>query len=206
MFTGIVEKTLAVAAIQDHPKGRRLTLKSDWTDLRRGESIAVNGCCLTVAEFDSASIRFDVVKETLDRTNLGAIRIGDLVNAERALKIGDRLDGHWVQGHIDGTAVLLDAKSTAEESRLRLRAPAELAKYLIPKGSVTLDGVSLTIAAIEGDVFEVALIPTTLQKTTLGGKSAGWPFNFEADILSKTVVNWLERLSPGLDLPGSHGR
>jgi riboflavin synthase len=206
MFTGIVEKTLPVTEIGDHPRGRQLSIQSDWSDLRHGESIAVNGCCLTIAEFDSRTIHFDVIKETLDRTNLGLLRVGDVVNAERALKIGDRLDGHWVQGHIDGKALLLEAKSTAEETRLRLRVPVDLAKYLIPKGSVTLDGVSLTIASVQGDIFEVALIPTTLQKTTLASKSNGWPFNFEADILSKTVVNWLERLSPGLNLPGPHGR
>jgi riboflavin synthase len=206
MFTGIAEKTLSVAEIEDHAKGRRLSLFTDWQDLQLGQSVAVNGCCLTIAEFNSGVIRFDVVKETLDRTNLGSLRIGDRVNVERALRIGDRLDGHWVQGHIDGTAVLLDSKSSAEETRLRLRAAAEMAKYLIPKGSVSLDGVSLTIASVWGDIFEVALIPTTLQKTTLGAKSAGWAFNFEADILAKTIVNWLERMSPGLDLPGLRGR
>lgn len=157
-----------------------------------GESIAVNGCCLTVAEISPEKISFDVIKETLDRTNLGLLTPGSHVNIERSLKIGDRLDGHFVQGHVDGRAILTSIKSGEEEWRFTLEAPFGLAQYLVPKGSITLDGVSLTIAAVSGNVFEVALIPTTLKLTTLGQLSAGWPFNLEADILTKTVVSWLQ--------------
>jgi riboflavin synthase len=197
MFTGIVEKTATVAAVSDGPNFRRLTLSANIPDVRMGESIAINGCCLTVAEISPGKTGFDVVKETLDRTNLGLLAPGSLVNIERSLKIGDRLDGHFVQGHVDGRAILTAIKSGDEEWRFTLEAPFDLAQYLVPKGSVTLDGVSLTIAAVTGNVFEVALIPTTLRLTTLGHIAAGWPFNLEADILTKTVVSWLQMHSRG---------
>lgn len=194
MFTGIVECTAGVLGATDVPGGRRLRLATDWKDVTLGQSIAVNGCCLTIADIKKDEISFDVIPETLQKTNLGLLQAGQDVNLERSLRIGDRLDGHWVQGHIDGRAILLESKTSAEEVRLRLKPPAELAKYLIPKGSVAIDGVSLTIAAIpEPSVFEVALIPTTLRLTTLGQKQPGWPFNLEADLLSKTIVTWLER-------------
>jgi len=191
MFTGIVEKTATVAGVADGPGFRRLALNP--ADLRPGQSVAVNGCCLTVAEVTPGTAVFEVVKETLDKTNLGTLCAGDLVNVERPLKIGDRFDGHFVQGHVDGRANLVEIASDSGEWKLTLEAPFALAKYIVPKGSVTLDGVSLTVVAVRGNVFEVALIPTTLNITTLGKKSIGWPFNLETDILSKTVISWLER-------------
>ena len=175
------------------PKFRRLTLAAAWPDLRGGESIAINGCCLTVADIDSAQLGFDVIQETLDKTNLGSLAPGDEVHVERALRVGDRLDGHFVQGHVDGTARLIERIDSANETRLYIEAPAELARYLMPKGSVAIDGVSLTIAAVNGAVFQVALIPTTLHLTTLGRREIGWRFNLETDMLSKTIVTWLER-------------
>jgi len=193
MFTGIVERTTRVIAVADNPKFRRLTLASHWSDLRPGESIAVNGVCLTVAELEAGKVGFDVIAETLAKTNLGLLAADDDVHIERSLRVGDRLDGHFVQGHVDGTAPLVEQISNAKELRLRLRAPEGLAKYISPKGSVALDGVSLTIAAVNGGLFEVALIPTTLQLTALGRREVGWPFNLECDILAKTVVSWLER-------------
>jgi len=195
--------TLRVVDAADGGGGRRLTLAADWTDVRRGQSIAVNGCCLTVCQIEAGTIGFDVVPETLRKTNLGLLQVGDEVNVERSLRIGDPLDGHFVQGHVDGRAVLIESKSWGEESRLRLQAPADLAQYLVPEGSVALDGVSLTIASIQGNNFEVALIPTTLRLTTLGQKTSGWPFNLEADILSKTIVSWLERQRKADDHYGS---
>jgi riboflavin synthase len=192
MFTGIVEKKVRVSAIVDGPHFLRLVLPNTWSDIRGGESVAVNGCCLTVAELDTAELQFDVIAETLERTNLGLLRPGDWVNLERSLRIGDRLDGHFVQGHVDGRAILKEIKSSEAEWRLRIAPPADLFRYIIPKGSVTLDGVSLTIAAIHGHEFEVALIPTTLSLTTLGEMSVGWPLNMEADVLSKTIVSLLE--------------
>jgi riboflavin synthase len=194
MFTGIIEKTARVIGVAQGPGFLRLTIDSHWTDVQDGESIAVNGVCLTVAEQKPGEIGFDVVKETLGLTNLGMLTEGSSVHVERSLRVGDRLSGHFVQGHVDGAAILISQGSTtADESRLVLECPSHLAKYLTPKGSVTLDGVSLTIAAVNDNQFEVALIPTTLQITELGRRDVGWPFNLEIDVLSKTVVAWLER-------------
>ncbi|HEY2588444.1 MAG TPA: riboflavin synthase [Tepidisphaeraceae bacterium] len=194
MFTGIIEKTARVIGVATGPAFLRLTIVNSWTDVQDGESIAINGVCLTVAEQGPGEIMFDVVKETLARTNLGMLSEGDAVHVERSLRVGDRLSGHFVQGHIDGPATLVDQGCDAkDEWRLTLECPQELAKYLVPKGSVALDGVSLTIAAVHGNRFEVALIPTTLQITALGRREVGWPFNLEADVLTKTVVAVLER-------------
>ena len=193
MFTGIVERTTRVIAVVEGPMFRRLTLASHWNDLRPGESVAINGVCLTVAELGTDRLGFDVIAETLRKTNLGLLTAGDEVHIERSLRVGDRLDGHFVQGHVDGVAPLVETISTENEFRLRLQCPRELARYVTPKGSIAIDGVSLTIAAVDADAFEVALIPTTLQLTALGRRPAGWPFNLEADILAKTVVTWLER-------------
>lgn len=193
MFTGIVERTLHVLRAVDFATGRRLTLAHEWPDLRHGESIACNGVCLTVAEHRAGEVDFDVIAETLDKTNLGVLRAGDTVNVERAMKIGDRIDGHFVQGHVDGRARLAQRIESDTETRLVVEAPDHLAKYLVPKGSVTIDGVSLTIAALRGNMFEVALIPTTLSLTTLADRPVGWNFNLETDVLSKTIVTWLER-------------
>ena len=199
MFTGIVEKTAAVSGVADGPGFRRLALALSFGDLQIGQSVAVNGCCLTAAEVSPDEAVFEIVSETLDKTNLGTLGVGDMVNIEQAMKIGDRFDGHFVQGHVDGQASLIDIASDSGDWKLTLEAPFALVKYIVPKGSVTLDGVSLTVVAVRGNVFEVALIPTTLNITTLGRKSIGWPFNLEADILSKTVVSWLERQNNRLE-------
>jgi riboflavin synthase len=194
MFTGIIEKTARVIGVAKGPSFQRLTIASTWNDVVDGESIAVNGVCLTAAELAPGEIGFDVVKETLGRTNLGLLSEGDLVHVERSLRVGDRVSGHFVQGHVDGGAVLVEQGAAGkDEWRLLVRCPESLEEYLTPKGSVTLDGVSLTIANVNGAEFEVALIPTTLQMTLLGQRDVGWPFNFEADVLTKTVVSWLER-------------
>ncbi len=197
MFTGIVERTLRVVAVADGPMFRRLTLACEWDDVKLGQSVAVNGCCLTIADIGERRVGFDVIKETLDKTNLGAIAAGDSVNIERSLRAGDRIDGHFVQGHIDGTGPLIEQVANENEWRLRIKAPDHLVKYLAPKGSIGLDGVSLTIAAVDKYAFEVALIPTTLQLTTLGSRPIGWRFNLEADILSKTIVHYLEQRGVG---------
>ncbi len=195
MFTGIIERTVPIATVSDHPGGRRLAIGTRWGDERLGESIAVNGCCLTVAEIGRDHLFFDVITETLRKTNLGRLAAGDCVHVERALRVSDRVGGHFVLGHVDGTATLLDCAATPSETRLRLGTSAELARYVMPKGSVCLDGVSLTVAAHRGMEFEVALIPTTLERTVLGERPAGWPMNFEADILVKTVVTTLARMA-----------
>jgi len=193
MFNGIVEKTVKVLGAVDGLKFRRLTLACDWEDVRSGESIAVNGCCLTISVLEPGRLGFDVIPETLSKTNLGLLKAGDLVNVERALRLADRIDGHFVQGHIDGTAPLVERIANESECRLLIEPPAHLAQYIIPKGSVAIDGVSLTVAAIKGNRFEVALIPTTLNLTQLGSRPIGWPLNLETDIISKTIISWLER-------------
>jgi riboflavin synthase len=193
MFTGIVEKTALVSGVTDGPGFRRLTVALGFDDIKPGQSIAINGCCLTVAEAGRGETNFDVIKETLEKTNLGLLNPGDAVNVERSLRAGDRIDGHFVQGHVDGKATVLEVGSGAEETRVTAESPFDLAKFIVPKGSVTVDGVSLTVAAIRGNIFEVALIPTTLRLTTLGKVQRGWLLNLEADVLSKTIVSWLER-------------
>ena len=196
MFTGIVERTVPVVAVADHAGGRRLGLGVRWGDEREGESIAVNGCCLTIARIGEDRLEFDVIQETLAKTNLGRLAVGDKVHVERALRPTDRLDGHFVLGHVDGTATLLETTRSDQETRLRVRVSPDQARYVLPAGSVCLDGVSLTVAAVAGTEFEVALIPTTLRVTALGERPAGWPMNFEADILVKTVVATLGRMAP----------
>lgn len=195
MFTGIVERSVRVASVSDGTGFRRLNLAVDWPDARHGESVAVNGVCLTVAELPHGLLAFDVVPETLARTNLGLLQAGDMVHVERSLRVGDRIDGHFVQGHVDGRALLLEQTGggASDEVRLRCELPTELAKYVAPKGSVCLDGVSLTVASVAGQTFEAALIPTTVQLTRLASREKGWPFNFEADVLSKTIISFLER-------------
>jgi riboflavin synthase len=193
MFNGIVEKAVKVMGAIDGPKLRRLTLECDWADVRGGESIAVNGCCLTISSLEPGRLGFDVIPETLSKTNLGLLKAGDIVNVERALRLADRIDGHFVQGHVDGRAPLIERVANDAEYRLVVEPPPELAQYIVPKGSVSIDGVSLTVAAIRGKYFEVALIPTTLNRTQLGTRPIGWPLNLETDIISKTIISWLER-------------
>ncbi len=194
MFTGIVERSTRITSVAEGTGFRRINIASDWPDVKIGESIAINGVCLTVAEIGSGALAFDVIPETLSKTNLGLLKTGDRAHVERAMRVGDRIDGHFVQGHVDGSAVLRKSSVVDGETRLTVEPPASLARYVIPKGSVCIDGVSLTVAAIHEHQFEVALIPTTLQRTTLGDRAVGWPFNFEADVLSKTIISWLERM------------
>lgn len=196
MFTGIVERSLPVLSVQETAAGIRLVLPNVWEDVKHGESVAVNGTCLTVAEMPqsggSNQLAFDAIPETLSKTNLGLLQAGDEVHVERSLRVGDRFDGHMVQGHVDGTAKILSQTESSSDWRMRIELPAEFAKYFVPKGSVTLDGVSLTIASLAEESFEVALIPTTLQITRLGKRPIGWPLNVECDSMAKTVVRFLE--------------
>lgn len=195
VFTGIIERSLPVLHTAALSTGIRLSIPNPWPDVRLGESIAVNGACLTVAGLsssESSTIEFDVIPETLSKTNLGLLRPQDEVHVERALRMGDRLDGHMVQGHVDATAKILLQSLSGNEWRVRIEMPRDLAKYFVPKGSITLDGVSLTLAALSTDSFEVALIPTTLEITRLGQRPIGWPLNVECDMMAKTVVRFLE--------------
>jgi riboflavin synthase len=199
MFTGIIHNLAKVLSVADHAAGRRLVIPAFGPDHLLGESIAINGCCLTVAQIQENSLAFDVIAETLQKTNLGQLKPGDAVHAERSLRVGDRIDGHFVQGHIDGTGRLVRQFADQEETRLRIEAPPQLAKYLVLRGSIAIDGVSLTLAAIDGPQFEVALIPTTLGLTTLGKKQVNYHFNLECDMMSKTVISYLERIHSKAD-------
>lgn len=198
VFTGIIERSLSIDSVAPTATGLRLVLPNPWTDVKHGDSIAVNGVCLTVAAFEvgngqsAGRLVFDAIPETLAKTNLGALKAGDEVHVERALRMGDRLDGHMVQGHVDGTAKILRQTQMPSDWRIEIELPDAFAKYFVPKGSVTLDGVSLTIAALSAKTFEVALIPTTLEITRLGQRPIGWPLNVECDMLAKTVVRFLE--------------
>ena len=173
MFTGIVEKRGRVVKT-----GRRMSVDTAWSDLVLGESVSVSGVCLTVARIDGSRAGFDVVGETLKKTTLGALKPGDAVNLERALKAGDRLGGHVVQGHVDGTGVVIQPGATT-----RVRTP--LAAQMVPKGSVAVDGVSLTVVDASADEFSIALIPTTRRLTTLGAVRRGSRVNVELDVLLK---------------------
>jgi riboflavin synthase len=181
-----------VAAVSDRLQLRRLVISYAAKDIKLGESIAINGVCLTVVDRAAETVSFDVIAETLDKTNLGQLRVGDMVHIERAMRIGDRLDGHFVQGHVDGTARLLEKTERGEDWRLRIEIPPALAKFFAPKGSICVDGVSLTIADLSTDWFEVALIPATLAITQLGGRKTGYAFNLECDMIGKSVVRYLE--------------
>ncbi len=204
MFTGIVDRAVRVEKVDDHAGGRRIVLGHRWGDEKHGESIAINGCCLTVAELGNGSLVFDAIRETLDKTNLGDLAVGDRVHVERSLRAGDRIDGHFVQGHVDGLATLFDRVATDEEWRLRVRLPDLLMPFILTKGSIAIDGVSLTVAEVGDDWFGVALIPTTLEKTALGERPVGWRFNFEADVMAKGIVETVHRLaeSGGLSAAG----
>ncbi len=198
MFTGIVERSVRLASVSEGTGFRRLTFLPPWSDVKHGESIAINGVCLTVAEIasqDPIPLAFDVIPETIAKTNLGLLKPSDCVHVERALRLSDRISGHFLQGHVDGQARLDAMHNVDNDFRLTITPTPELMKYIVPKGSIAIDGVSLTVASVSRDSFEVALIPTTLHATHLGTVSVGWLFNLETDILSKTIVNYLERMN-----------
>jgi riboflavin synthase len=192
MFTGIVQATGMVRSLQPTGNGARLLV--DAPDLPRpiadGASICVSGVCLTVIRSDAGSIEFDVVGESLSRSTLGSLAPGSRVNLERSLRAGDGLDGHMVQGHVDGTARI---RHIDRSHMVRFAADDSLMPYIIPKGSIAIEGVSLTIADVADGSFRVALIPTTLAATTLGSLRVGDRVNIETDILARTIVSTLER-------------
>lgn len=192
MFTGLVETVGKVVAAARRAGSVRLAIESDLPsgEVKPGDSIAVDGVCLTASAIEGRRISFDVVAETLARTTLGAASAGRRVNLERALRLGDRVGGHLVQGHVDGTSRVLRIDRRGDDWRLRLELPASLARYVAAKGSVALQGVSLTVASVESGSFEVALVPETLRRTTLGSLAAGDEVHVEADLLAR----YLERL------------
>jgi riboflavin synthase len=193
MFTGIVEELGWVAGIEHIEDSARLSIRGPrvTADAQHGVSIAVNGVCLTVVEQSDFEFTADVMKETLDHTSLGALQVGDRVNLERAMLAGGRYGGHVVQGHVDGVGQILERIPGARWELLRISLPTALARYVVEKGSITVDGISLTVARLTTDSFTVSLIPTTLELTTLGAAAVGDPVNLEVDVLAK----YMERLA-----------
>lgn len=194
MFSGIVEALGTVVAVISEPPGVRLVVREPRiaAETKVADSIAVNGCCLTVIDVTDDTFAFQAGPETLSRTNLGDLREGSRVNLERSLKVGDRLGGHFVTGHIDDVGFLAQREDFGEWSRFWFRIPRRLARQMAPKGSIAVDGVSLTIVDSEPDGFSVALIPYTLAVTTLGPMKVGDKVNLETDILAKYVERQLE--------------
>ena len=194
MFTGIVEELGTVAALDRGADSAvlRITGPLVVSDAVHGASIAVNGVCLTVVEHDAEGFTVDVMAETLRRSSLGALRPGDRVNLERAMRADGRFGGHVVQGHVDGTATVTARTPGDRWETVELSLPPDLAGYVVEKGSITVDGVSLTVASLTDDTFTVSLIPTTLALTTLGHKGVGDPVNLEVDVIAKYVERLLE--------------
>ena len=190
MFTGIVEERGVVDAIS--PTRLRVAARTVTSDAAVGDSIAVSGVCLTVVERSDTSLAFDVSEETLRRTSFSRLSVGDAVNLERPVTLMTRLGGHVVQGHVDGVGEIVGLERTSDGGAwITLRAPEELTRYLVEKGSVTVDGISLTVAAIDGAMFSVALIPHTLDVTTLGTAEVGQPVNLEVDVIARYVESLL---------------
>ncbi len=185
MFTGIVEEVGTAKAL----RSGKLSVSADRVleKTRLGDSVAVNGACLTVTALDSASFTVDVMPETLRRTNLGLLRPGSAVNLERALIVGGRLGGHFVQGHVDATGKVLEMKAEGDAVVARVAAPAEVLRYVVEKGFIAVDGVSLTVVGFDGTSFSVSLVGYTLKHTTLGNRRTGDAVNLEADIIAKYV-------------------
>ena len=199
MFTGIVESTGSVQSVEERGAHARLVVRAPKlaAAVALGDSVAVSGVCLTVAQGHAQDLHFDVVRETLDRTSLGSLGEGAMVNLERAMRADARLDGHIVQGHVDETGRTRELRRRDSDVQLWVDASPGFLDFLVEKGSVTVDGVSLTVAGLAEDGFEVALVPHTLQVTTLGGARPGSPLNLEADVLGKYVKRYLDRVLPG---------
>jgi len=196
MFTGIVEELGTVRAITPVSTGAHLTISATnvLEDAQIGDSISVNGCCLTVVTLGEGCYQVDVVEETLRMTCLGGLQVGDRVNLERSVRLADRLGGHLVQGHVDGVGTLFSCASAADGSLVvRINAPAEVLRYVVYKGSIAVDGISLTVAAIDSTSFSIALIPHTQDVTTLGFRQPGDKVNLEVDVLAKYVEKLLMR-------------
>ena len=189
MFTGIVEELGNLVGRDGRPDGARFAIHGALvtSDARPGDSIAVNGVCLTVVDVDGEVFTADVIGETLRRSSLGPARTGDRLNLERAAKLSDRLGGHLVQGHVDGTGTVLSRTESASWELVRIGMPAALARYVVEKGSITVDGVSLTVIDTGISDFSVGLIPTTRELTTLGTRHPGELVNLEADVIAKYV-------------------
>lgn len=195
MFTGIVEELGEVVELTWKGEGARLAIRGPvvTADAAHGDSIAVNGVCLTVVENLGDVFTTEVMKESFDRSSLGGLQVGDRVNLERAVKVSDRLGGHIVQGHVDGIAVISERVPGDLWETVRFSLPGDLARYVVEKGSITVDGISLTVTEISEKHFAVSLIPTTLELTTLGRKGVGDKVNIEVDIVAKYIEKLVTR-------------
>ncbi|KTG10806.1 riboflavin synthase subunit alpha [Haloprofundus marisrubri] len=201
MFTGIVERTGEVTAVEDAEGGRRLRISAPgFDDLHHGQSISVSGVCLTVEEFENAGddawFSVFLAAETVDKTYLGEVEEGDVVNLERALPADGRFDGHVVQGHVDATTEVTGIERVGDDWRFEFAMPEGMRQYVVSKGSITLDGISLTVAERSSDSVAVAIIPTTYEVTTLSEKDVGDSVHVEVDVVAKYVENMLEGYQP----------
>jgi riboflavin synthase len=194
VFTGIVEDLGEIVAVDHLADAQRITIRSATVtqDARPGDSISVNGVCLTVTAINASSFTADVMRETLDRSSLSKAEAGHKVNLERSVKLQDRLGGHLVQGHVDGTGTILERTPAEHWEVVRISLPASIRKYVVEKGSIAVDGTSLTVSALGTDHFEVSLIPETLKRTTLGIKTTGDLVNLEVDVIGKYVERLME--------------
>jgi riboflavin synthase len=194
MFTGIIEELGKVSAIEKQPDAIRLTISCGkvLSDLKRGDSISCSGTCLTAMEIDGNSFTADVMLETLKRSSLSEVKVGDVINLERAMQHETRFGGHIVQGHVDGVGEIISREKSDNWDWVRIRIPADLMKYVVMKGSITIDGISLTVNEVGDDHIAVSLIPETLEVTTLGYKNPGDKVNVEADVLAKHIERLLQ--------------
>ena len=200
MFTGIIDELGEVAAVESSPDGARLRIRAELAaELGEGDSVAVDGACLTATSVSGDTFDADVMHQTLELTTLGGLEPGSRVNLELPLRASDRLGGHVVQGHVDGTGPVAEISDDGFAKRLRIELPEELLPYVVEHGSIAIQGISLTIAALTADAVEVSLIPETLERTTLGAAQPGERLNVECDVLARYVRRQLEtdsRLSP----------
>jgi riboflavin synthase len=194
MFTGIIEELGKVAAIEQQPDAIRLTIACGkvLSDLKRGDSISCSGTCLTAIDIDDSSFTADVMLETLKRSSLSEVKVGDVINLERAMQHETRFGGHIVQGHVDGVGEVISREKSDNWDWVRIRIPVDLMKYVVMKGSITIDGISLTVNELGDDHIAVSLIPETLEVTTLGYKQPGDKVNVEADVLAKHIERLLQ--------------
>ena len=197
MFTGIIEGVGMVTSISKSNSGAeviiRVRLGKFGRGLKKGDSVCINGACLTATKLSRGEAEFEMVSETIRRTNLGQTKPGEMVNIERSLRVGDRLEGHFVLGHVDGTGVIDYIQKMSSETTIWIKLDEQLTKSLAPKGSIAVDGVSLTLVGVEGDRVSVSIIPHTLKVTTLGMKRRGDRVNIETDILAKYVMTNLSK-------------
>jgi len=198
MFTGIIQEIGTIDRVSPGQAYKiRIRAKKVLKDIELGDSISVDGACLTVVDFDAAGFEVDAMPETIEKTTLKYLRLGSEVNIEASLKLGDKMGGHWVSGHVDGTGQILNTEKAGNAIIYEISIPDELSEQLVPKGSVAVDGISLTLIDCERGRFKIGLIPHTLQNTTLGGKNVGSHVNLETDVIAKYIHKYLKGASEG---------